>query len=201
MRSCNYQSWSRILREANNIFPRLIQSMLMVGGKIRIAQVIVLLGIAAPLWLVTETIAPQVVRAYTARVDLALDRLPQENYETLLRRAEAAARAAAQRSFDQDILVSDVSVMISAQNYGAIAPVLELVVSRQQWRSRPDPQRWAKYYKSARSLLYFGNNFVQSVPAETLPVTTPPVATPPANQPEINIPKTFTAPPAPPSAR
>ncbi|AKG21828.1 hypothetical protein [Calothrix sp. 336/3] len=175
--------------------------MLMVGGKIRIAQVIVLLGIAAPLWLVTETIAPQVVRAYTARVDLALDRLPQENYETLLRRAEAAARAAAQRSFDQDILVSDVSVMISAQNYGAIAPVLELVVSRQQWRSRPDPQRWAKYYKSARSLLYFGNNFVQSVPAETLPVTTPPVATPPANQPEINIPKTFTAPPAPPSAR
>ncbi|MCP6759059.1 MAG: hypothetical protein NHB32_09895 [Fischerella sp. CENA71] len=132
--------------------------MPLIAKRIRIAQAVVLLGTATPIWLATSAIAPQIVRAYTARVDLSIDRLPEENYETLLQRAEAAARAAAQRSFDQDILVTDVSIFISVQNNGAIAPVLELAVTRPQWRNRPDPRRWAKYFKAARSLLYFGEN-------------------------------------------
>jgi hypothetical protein len=82
-------------------------------------------------------------------------RLPEENYETILRRAEAVARTAAQRSFDQDILVTDVSIIISVQSYGAIAPVIALDVSRPQWRTLPDPQRWATYFNTARSLLFF----------------------------------------------
>ncbi len=122
---------------------------------IRIVNTILLLGTAVPLWVMTESIAPQIVQAYTARADIVIDRLPEETYETLLRRAEATARAAAQRSFDQDILITEVSVIISGQNYGAIAPVLDLRVSRQQWRNRPDPQVWATYYRSARSLLQF----------------------------------------------
>ncbi|BAY63811.1 hypothetical protein NIES22_39010 [Calothrix brevissima NIES-22] len=126
-----------------------------IARKIRIVQLGVLLFSAVPVWFAYEAIAPQMVRAYTARVDLAIDRLPEENYETILRRAEAVARAAAQRSFDQDILVTDVSVIVSVQSLGAIAPVLALEVTRQQWRTRPDAQRWATYFKTARSLLLF----------------------------------------------
>ncbi len=126
-----------------------------IATRIRIVPLVVLLIFTVPIWFVTEAIAPQIVRAYTARVDLAIDRLPEENYETILRRAEAAARAAAQRSFDQDILVTDVSIIISVQSYGAIAPVLTLEVSRPQWRTRPDAQHWATYFKTARSLLFF----------------------------------------------
>jgi hypothetical protein len=129
-----------------------------IANQIRTVPLVVLLFSAVPIWFVGEAIAPQIVRAYTARVDLAIDRLPEENYETILRRAEAAARAAAQRSFDQDILVSDVSVIISVQSLGAIAPVLALDVTRPQWRNRPDPQRWATYFKTARSLLFFEQN-------------------------------------------
>jgi hypothetical protein len=129
--------------------------MLLISKKIRIGSVLLLLNACVPLWFVTEAISPQMVQAYTARVDLAIDTLPEENYETILRKAEAAARAAAQRSFDHDILVTDVSIMVSVQNDGAIAPVLELVVDRTRWRNRPDPQRWATYFKNARSLLYF----------------------------------------------
>ncbi|MFK0730503.1 MAG: hypothetical protein HEQ35_24105 [Gloeotrichia echinulata IR180] len=129
-----------------------------IATKIRIVPLIVLLSSVVPAWLASEVIAPQIVRAYTARVDLAIDRLPEENYETILRRAEAAARAAAQRSFDQDILVTDVSIFISVQNQGAIAPVLALDVSRPKWRNRPDPQKWATYFKTARSLLLFDQN-------------------------------------------
>ena len=126
--------------------------------KIRITNAVLLLSTAVPTWLVSETLTPQIVQAYTNRVDLEITRFPGDNYQSLLRRAEAVARAAAQRSFDKDILVTDVSVVVSAQNYGAIAPVLELNVSRTQWRNRPDTQRWAKYFKMARTLLFFGQN-------------------------------------------
>jgi len=126
-----------------------------VGKKIRIIHGGVWLLLAIPLWLTTEAIAPQIAQAYTARVDLLIDSLPEESYETLLRRAEAAARATTQRSFDQDILVTEVSVIISAQNQGAIAPILSLEVSRPQWRKRPDPQIWTIYFQTARYLLLF----------------------------------------------
>jgi hypothetical protein len=109
--------------------------------------------LAVSLWFMTEAIAPQIVQAYTARVDLLIDRLPEESYETVLRRAESTARAATQRSFDQDILVTEVSVIISAQNRGAIAPILSLEVSRPQWQKLPDPQNWTTYFKTARLLL------------------------------------------------
>ncbi|MEH2418328.1 hypothetical protein [Nostoc sp.] len=129
-----------------------------IARRIRIVPLVVLLISTVPAWFLTEAIAHKVVRAYTARVDLAIDRLPDENYETILTRGEAAARAAAQRSFDQDILVTDVSIIVSVQNYGSIAPVLTLEVTRPQWRSRPDAQSWATYFKTARSLLFFENN-------------------------------------------
>ncbi|MBG1269859.1 hypothetical protein [Nostoc sp. WHI] len=141
-----------------------------IARRIRIVPLVVLLISTVPAWFVTEAIAPQVVRAYTARVDLAIDRQSDENYETVLRRAEAAARAAAQRSFDQDILVTDVSIIVSVQNHGAIAPVLTLEVSRPQWRSRPDAQNWSTYFKTARSLLLFENSS-KPVPAASNPST------------------------------
>jgi hypothetical protein len=154
-RSCVHQSSSIIPFPVRILLQRLIQFR-RIAKKIRIFPLLILLGSGVPAWVLTEAIAPQVVQAYTARVDLAIDGLPEENYETILRRAEASARAAAQRSFDQDILITDVSIVVSVQNYGAIAPVLDLRVSRQQWRNRPDPQIWATYFKTARSLLFFG---------------------------------------------
>lgn len=156
-----------------------------IAKQIRIVPLIVLLGTAIPLWLVCEAIAPKSVQAYTAQVDLAIDSLPEENYETILRRAEAAARAAAQRSFDQDILVTDVSVVVSAQNYGAIAPVLALEVSRLQWRNRPDPHVWATYFKTARSLLFFGRDSTTKNGTPPVPATPTPAPQPPAT-PDLN---------------
>ncbi|MBH8576463.1 hypothetical protein I8752_26430 [Nostocaceae cyanobacterium CENA369] len=156
-----------------------------IAKKIRIFPLMVLIFSAVPVWLVAETVAPQIVQAYTARVDLTIDRLPDENYETILRRAEATARAAAQRSFDQDILVTDTSIIVSVQNDGAIAPVLSLEVSRQQWRTRPDAQRWATYFKTARSLLMFDKNGPTQAAAIAIPTAPPALANPvPASEPQ-----------------
>ena len=134
----------------SGILTRLRQS---VAQKTRIANLRLSLGLGAVCWCVSAAILPQIAQAYTARVNLALDRQSTETYETLLRRAEAASRAAVQRSFDQDILVTDVAVIIVAQNQGAIAPILSLQVSRPQWGRRPDAQSWTTYFPNAQLLL------------------------------------------------
>lgn len=90
-----------------------------IAGKTQTATLVVLL-FGGGVWATTSAIAPQTAQAYTARASLTLNRQPNETYETLMRRAETNARAAAQRSFDQDILVTDVAVTIVAQNQGKL---------------------------------------------------------------------------------
>jgi len=99
---------------------------------------IALLGLASVNWLTTSIVAPEMAHAYTARVNVGLTRETGESFRSFLRRAEAVARAAAQRSFDRDILVTEVAVNVVVQNNGAIAPLLSLEFSRQSWRKRPE---------------------------------------------------------------
>jgi hypothetical protein len=121
-------------------------------------------------WMIGVAIAPQSAQAYTSAVNVSLSRQPGESYQSFVRRAEAVARAAAQRSFDRDILVTEVAVTITGQNDGAIAPILSLEVTRQSWRSRPDPQRWATYFPNTQSLLRFNQTTAE---AETSDEATP----------------------------
>ncbi|MGA9377255.1 MAG: hypothetical protein WBV73_00515 [Phormidium sp.] len=116
-------------------------------------------------------IAPLVAQAYTSRVNITLERQPNESFQTLTRRAETVARAAAQRSFDNDILVTQAAVVITAENGGLSAPILTLEVSRENWKNYPDAQRWSTYYPTAQGLLKIEN------PAPTA-VETPPSQSP-----------------------
>ncbi|MGB3789557.1 MAG: hypothetical protein WA949_16220 [Phormidesmis sp.] len=104
-------------------------------------------------WITEALIAPQASQAYTSRLDLFLDREPSETYEALVRRAEMAARAGAQRSFDQDLLTTNVSVNVVVESEGVTVPILALRVDREQWRSRPETYFWATYYRTAEMLL------------------------------------------------
>ena len=104
-------------------------------------------------WLTEALIAPQASQAYTSRLDLFLARESNETYETLLRRAEMAARAGAQRSFDQDLLTTNVSVNVVVESSGVTVPILSLRVDREEWRSRPETYYWATYYRTAQALL------------------------------------------------
>jgi hypothetical protein len=148
----------------------------------------------------TTVVAPPLAQAYTARVNVAIDRQGDESYEALLQRAELVARAAAQRSFDRDILINDVAIMIIAQSQGVEVPILSVEVSRQQWRSRPDAHRWATYYKTAKTLLQLDNvagprsfprSASPSVPPRVVPAA-PPVT--PAPQPQSPLPPGTPAP-------
>lgn len=156
----------------------------------RILSLATCVGLAGGVWLAQVAIAPSAAQAYTARVDVTLDRRAGESYETLLRRAEIAARAAAQRGFDRDILATQVSVIVSAQSEGSVVPVLTLDVSRNQWRGRPDPQRWATYFRSSQALL----NLQRLPGAEANDQVAPPPAPFVPSQPS-------SLPPAPPSTQ
>lgn len=96
---------------------------------------------------------PQVAQAYVAYHSLFLSRDRNEPYENFLRRAELIARAGVQRSFDADLLVTEVDLVVVAENQGVSLPAMDIRVTRTQWRNNPDVQYWATYYESAASLL------------------------------------------------
>ncbi|MGD2181880.1 hypothetical protein [Lusitaniella coriacea] len=147
----------------------------------------VLLGLAGLSWMGGCAIAPQMVQAYTARFAIPLLRQGEESYQTLLTRAENIARAAAQRSFDSDILVTQVSISIIGQNNSATVPILKLEVSRQDWRKFPDPQRWARYFPNAPILLGISPTPSPSAVPSTQPEPTESATPTDPESPEIPI--------------
>lgn len=111
------------------------------------------LSLGTSLFLGSAAIAPSSALAYTDAISIELYLRSGESFPILLRRAEVVARAAAQRSFDRDILVTSVSIDVVGKNNGAIAPLLRLHVNRQTWQQQPDPQLWATYFPNAPFLL------------------------------------------------
>lgn len=124
-------------------FPRLLQTCLVTVG--------VALGVAS----LPMLLEPSPAQAYVARLAVSIDSGSSNSYETLVRRAEQVARAAAQRSFDNDILVTEVSITVTGNYRGMETPVLSLNASRFQWSSQPNPTIWATYYPMSKGLLGF----------------------------------------------
>ncbi|MBD2034680.1 hypothetical protein H6F76_06485 [Leptolyngbya sp. FACHB-321] len=161
-----------------------------------VTNMAVTLGLAGGL-IAIQTIAPSAVHAYTGTVNVTIDVQPSETYDTLVRRAEAIARAATQRSFDRDILMTDVAIVVIAQSATSTVPVLSLTTTRSQWRGQPDARRWATYYSTAKALL--GMNTAPSgagTTAQPTITTSAPAATSTAPQPRSTPANTSTAPAA-----
>ena len=100
-----------------------------------------------------QLMSPPVALAYTSRVNLFLTRDPGESFEVFLQRAEIVARAAVQRSFDADIVMTDVIVTVVGDSQGVALPILTVEVSRNDWQSRPDVEYWGTYYEAAEGLM------------------------------------------------
>jgi hypothetical protein len=118
--------------------------------------VLPLLGMSLSIWAIDATITHQIVQAYPRELTVSVQWDADETYEGLTRRAEMAAQTAAQQSFEQDILITDVAILVLGENGSSVVPILRLQVSRNDWRSRPDPQLWSTYFGSSRMLLELG---------------------------------------------
>ena len=119
----------------------------------------VLLGTSGALWLTEALIMPKASYAYTSRLNLFLTLEQDEPYASLVRRANMAARAGAQRSFDQDLLITEVVINVTGENSdGITVPVLNLRVNRQEWSQQPVTEYWATYFRGAAALLESSSN-------------------------------------------
>ena len=98
-------------------------------------------------------VAPPAAEAYSSRLNLFLVREEGESFDTFLRRSEIIARAGVQRSFDSDVLMTEVIVTIIGESQGLAMPVLTVAVSRRDWQRQPDVLAWVQYYPAARALL------------------------------------------------
>lgn len=147
-------------------------------------SLVALLGGCGETWLMESaiaknksfTIAQQADQASTAQITVPISREANESYESLLKRAEAVSWETTQRSFKQDISVTNVALIVLAENQGFIAPIVSLKVSRQQWQSQPYVERWGTYFPNIESLLGFQNNLTlpsQSASAAPTPTPTP----------------------------
>lgn len=123
-----------------------------VGGNIPVS-VFPVLGLTLGMVALDAAVMTRVANAYTREISVTVQWDGNENYEGLTRRAELAARTAAQQIFDRDILVTEVDITVLGQSGASIVPVLVMVVSRNDWRDRPDPQYWSRYFNSSRALL------------------------------------------------
>ena len=124
---------------------------------------------------------PQTTQAKTARIDdITIDRQPDETYDSLIQRAESAARNAVEQSFNQGSQITNVSVVILGQNQGIIAPVLSIGVSRPQWSSGGNE---FIYFNSARSLLRLDEQQLATTNSPQQQKNTPPV---PRTSPQTN---------------
>ncbi|EGJ28438.1 MULTISPECIES: hypothetical protein [Moorena] len=148
----------------------------------KVIRLLVLPGLVGVSWLTTVAIVPQSAEAKTARINVTLNREPDETYQGFMRRAEVVARAAAQRSFDSDILTTKVAITILGQNQGEIAPVLLLKVSRPSWKRRPDAKYWATYFPNTQFLLRVEEpDFSAQTQPQSLEPASPSPQAPPAN--------------------
>lgn len=102
---------------------------------------------------VPQLVHPPAAVAYTSRLNLFLTREPEESFDIFVQRAEIIARAAVQRSFDTDVLMTDVIVTVVGDTQNVAVPILTIDVSRSDWRMRPDVAYWATYYRAAEGLM------------------------------------------------
>ena len=135
------------LSHLSPIFPRIIPKIVLQQFT-KHCKSLVVAAIAAS----TVAIAQGAI-AERREVDIRMQVNQDEGFKVMTRKAEILARSAAQRTFDRDVLVSGVSIKVTAQGDDRAALILQLIVSRREWASRPDPKVWATYFPMTQRLM------------------------------------------------
>jgi hypothetical protein len=99
------------------------------------------------------TIAP--AQAATARFSHHID--SGSSFEALIQQAETIAQTTATQAFS-DPNTTEITINITGEQSGQIAPILLLNVSRAEWQRQQNVQQWAKYPGGAKQLLGFNRS-------------------------------------------
>ncbi|QGZ91821.1 hypothetical protein [Microcystis aeruginosa] len=141
------------------------------------------------LTLLTGIIAVDVVFAQST-VHLPITVKQGESYEGLLTRASQLAEKTIISRFNQQQGLNKIDLLITAEKSGAIAPLLAVKVSRQDWFGNPNIQRWTNVFPFGKDILGF------SSPTPVVTPKSPPAAVNPSPSPAPS-PGATTPPPPP----
>ena len=110
-----------------------------------------ILGIAVG-WLI---IFPLSVFAQVAQLPLSISRSTNENFDGFVQRATTLTASTLKNRFEKEKSLNQLRVVVIGENDGAVAPVLAVTMSRQQWLSNPHPEPLINYFPDSKSLLGF----------------------------------------------
>lgn len=97
---------------------------------------------------------PASAQAQTRPIELRLNSQSQ-NFQTLLKQAEAVAKTSIEQTFAENSNLKEVSLTVSAEHNGAVVPLLSTTVSRANWQRKPSIQVWSQYFTASEVLLGF----------------------------------------------
>ena len=148
-------------------------------------------------WFTVVTVAlvdSPVAIAQISQIPLTLSREPDETYPSFVQRATNLVATRLKNDFTKNSSLNQLRLVVIGQNNGNIAPVLSVNMSRQQWRSNPNPQPLINYFPDSELLLGFDApvpaTATTSTPAPMSPAaeTRSPTQSPPANASPSNNP-------------
>lgn len=144
------------------------------------------------LTLLTGIVAADLALAQSTSINLPITVQPGESYPGLLTRASQLAQTTIINRFNQNQNLNKLDLLITAEKSGAIAPLLSVQVSRQDWFSNPNIQRWTNVFPFGKDLLGF------SRPQPGLTPNNPPAAVNPTPTPSPAPSPSAATPPPPP---
>lgn len=77
----------------------------------------------------------------------------QLRYTRAIQQAELLARSEITKQFSLNPSLNEVQVVVLGHYVGDIVPLLTVNVSREQWQSSPQVDRWGSYYSATYALL------------------------------------------------
>lgn len=102
--------------------------------------------------------------AETIERSLTLQYPSNQSFEILLQQAEDLATNSIEQSFIENPEATEITVTVSGESNGQIAPLLRSKVSRTQWQADSRISRWTKYFTSNSGVLLGFYNHAASRP-------------------------------------
>jgi hypothetical protein len=93
--------------------------------------------------------------AQAKQIQLLFTSQGNQNYETLIRQAEALAGNSIEQAFAETPNITEVSITIVGERNGSMVPLLSSNVSRSNWQAKPTVHLWTRYFPNAEVLLGF----------------------------------------------
>lgn len=133
------------------------------------------------------------VFAQVAQLPLSISRSTNENFDGFVQRATTLTTSTLKNRFEREKSLNQLRVVVIGENDGAVAPVLAVTMSRQQWLSNPHPEPLINYFPDSKSLLGF------DTPTPPVDLSTPQPSSPNAAPTPEKSPQSPTVPGQPPA--